>query len=59
MSSMDPSQRQIMYIMPVMFTFFFLKMPSGLVIYWLTSSVLSILVQTILLRHQAAREARS
>lgn len=58
-TSLDPSQRQIMYIMPVMFTFFFLKMPSGLVIYWLTSSVLSILVQTILLRRHAAQEARS
>ena len=58
-TSLDPSQRQIMYLMPVIFTFFFLKMPSGLVLYWLTSSVLSILVQTILLKHHASAEARS
>ena len=54
MASMDPSQRQIMYIMPVMFTFFFLKMPSGLVLYWLTSSLLGILVQVILTKRHAA-----
>jgi YidC/Oxa1 family membrane protein insertase len=47
MASMDPSQRQIMYIMPVMFTFFFLKMPSGLVLYWLTSSLLGIAGPTV------------
>lgn len=58
MASVDPSQRQIMYIMPVMFTFFFLKMPSGLVLYWLTSSLLGILVQTILLRRHAATAVR-
>jgi hypothetical protein len=40
MSSMDPSQKQIMYMMPVIFTFIFLKMPAGLVIYWLTNSLL-------------------
>lgn len=58
MASVDPSQRQIMYIMPVMFTFFFLKMPSGLVLYWLTSSLLGILVQTVLLKRHAAAAAR-
>lgn len=58
MASMDPSQRQIMYIMPVMFTFFFLKMPSGLVLYWLTSSLLGIAVQLILTKRHAAAAAR-
>jgi YidC/Oxa1 family membrane protein insertase len=56
MSSMDPSQKQIMYIMPIMFTFFFLKMPSGLVIYWLTNSLLTISVQWYLMRRAAAVE---
>lgn len=56
MSSMDPSQKQIMYIMPIMFTFFFLKMPSGLVIYWLTNSLLTIGVQWYLMRRAAAVE---
>lgn len=35
----DPMQRQMMYIMPVMFTFMLYSMPSGLVIYWLTNSI--------------------
>ncbi|MBK8871129.1 MAG: membrane protein insertase YidC [Elusimicrobia bacterium] len=56
MSSMDPSQKQIMYLMPIIFTFFFLKMPSGLVIYWLTNSLLTIGVQWYLMRRAAAIE---
>jgi YidC/Oxa1 family membrane protein insertase len=34
-----------MLVMPIMFTFMFLSFPSGLVIYWLVSNVLSILQQ--------------
>jgi len=36
----DPTQRRMMMIMPVMFTFFMMNMPSGLVIYWLTTNLL-------------------
>jgi YidC/Oxa1 family membrane protein insertase len=36
----DPTQRRMMMFMPVMFTFFMMNMPSGLVIYWLTSNLL-------------------
>ena len=56
-AALDPNQRQIMYIMPIMFTFFFLKMPAGLVVYWLTSSVISVAVQMVLLRLHAQPEA--
>lgn len=39
----DPRQAKMMlYIMPVMFTFIFWKMPSGLVLYWLVNNVLQI-----------------
>jgi YidC/Oxa1 family membrane protein insertase len=38
----DPAQAKIMLIMPVMFTFMFLSFPSGLVLYWLVTNVLSI-----------------
>lgn len=38
----DPTQQKIMMFMPVMFTFFFLWAPSGLVIYWLTSNLFGI-----------------
>lgn len=41
----DPTQRKMMMLMPVVFTFMFLQFPSGLVIYWLVNNVLSILQQ--------------
>lgn len=41
----DPTQAKIMLVMPVMFTFMFLGFPSGLVIYWLVTNVLSIVQQ--------------
>ncbi len=41
----DPRQAQIMLIMPVIFTFMFLNLPSGLVLYWFVSNVLQILQQ--------------
>ncbi|MBI4370569.1 MAG: membrane protein insertase YidC [Elusimicrobia bacterium] len=44
----DPSQKMMMYVMPVMFTFMFFKFPSGLVLYWLTSNVVSLGLTTIL-----------
>jgi YidC/Oxa1 family membrane protein insertase len=44
----------MMYILPVIFLITFLKMPSGLVIYWLTNSVLAIGIQLILMRRGTA-----
>ncbi len=41
-STGDPTQRKIMMIMPVVFTFLFLNFPAGLVIYWLTNNIISI-----------------
>lgn len=41
----DPIQAKVMSILPVMFTVFFAFFPSGLVLYWLTNSVLSVLQQ--------------
>lgn len=38
----DPMQKKLMQLMPVLFTVFFLFFPSGLVLYWLTSNVISI-----------------
>jgi YidC/Oxa1 family membrane protein insertase len=38
----DPMQQKIFLLMPVIFTFMFLTMPSGLVIYWLVSNILTI-----------------
>lgn len=41
----DPMQAKIFKLMPIMFTFFFLWFPSGLVLYWLVNNLLSILQQ--------------
>jgi YidC/Oxa1 family membrane protein insertase len=41
----DPVQAKIMTFLPIMFTVFFAFFPAGLVLYWLTNSVLSILQQ--------------
>jgi YidC/Oxa1 family membrane protein insertase len=41
----DPRQEKIMLLMPVMFTFFFINFPAGLVLYWLVNNVLSIAQQ--------------
>ena len=41
----DPVQVKVMQIMPVMFTVFFAFFPSGLVLYWVTNTVLSIAQQ--------------
>jgi YidC/Oxa1 family membrane protein insertase len=41
----DPRQARMMLIMPFVFTFMFLNLPSGLVLYWFVSNVLQILQQ--------------
>lgn len=41
----DPVQRNVMLLMPLVFTVMFLNFPSGLVIYWLVSNLLSIAQQ--------------
>jgi YidC/Oxa1 family membrane protein insertase len=45
----DPTQRQMMMIMPVVFTFMFINFPSGLVLYWLVSNLLGIAQQYVML----------
>jgi len=42
----DPRQAKIMLMMPVVFTFMFLNLPAGLVLYWTVSNVLQIAQQT-------------
>ena len=46
----DPTQRKMMYIMPIIFTLMFWGFPSGLVLYWLTNSLVSIIVQFFVLK---------
>ncbi|MBI5632971.1 MAG: membrane protein insertase YidC [Nitrospirae bacterium] len=44
-STMDPAQAKMMLMMPLVFTFVFLNMASGLVLYWLIGNVLGIIQQ--------------
>jgi len=41
----DPAQAKMMMLMPIVFTFLFINFPSGLVLYWLVSNILSIAQQ--------------
>ncbi len=41
----DPMQARIMQWLPIIFTFFFLWFPAGLVLYWVANNLLSILQQ--------------
>ncbi len=45
-----PEQTKIMAFMPLIFGFIFYKMPSGLVLYWFVSNVLSIIHQVFVKR---------
>lgn len=44
----DPTQKQMMYMMPVIFVVMFWSFPAGLVIYWLTQSIVNTSIQIIL-----------
>lgn len=48
MTIQDPMQQKIMQYMPVMFTIFFFWFPSGLVLYWLVSNIISIIQMKII-----------
>jgi YidC/Oxa1 family membrane protein insertase len=43
----DPAQQKVMMMMPIMFTAMSLSFPSGLVMYWLVSTILAILQQQL------------
>lgn len=48
----DPTQARIMMFLPVIFTFMFFNFPAGLVLYWLTNNLLSILQQVLINREK-------
>ncbi len=49
-TSMDPRQAKMMMFLPIIFTFFFLNFPAGLVLYWLVNNVLTIAQQIVTVR---------
>ena len=53
----DPRQAKMMLIMPVVFTFMFLNLPSGLVLYWTLSNVLQIAQQLYMERGSSTQRS--
>ena len=45
----DPQQQRLMRMMPLIFGIMFLQFPSGLVLYWLTNNIITIIQQEITL----------
>ncbi len=52
MTSADPSHKTMMAMMPILFVFIFWSFPSGLVLYWLMSNILTILEHLFIFRKQ-------
>jgi YidC/Oxa1 family membrane protein insertase len=52
----DPRQAKMMLFMPVVFTFMFLNLPAGLVLYWTLSNVLQIAQQKYMERMRGKNE---
>lgn len=53
----DPTQKQIMYIMPLMLTFMLYSMPSGLMLYWIASNIWQIGQTMLTNQHMKHEEA--
>jgi len=53
----DPRQAKMMLVMPFIFTFMFLNLPAGLVLYWTVSNVLQIAQQKFMDRPRARAAA--
>lgn len=53
-NTMEPSQAKMMRFLPIVYTFFFLNFPSGLVLYWLVNNILSVGQQYLMKRENVA-----
>jgi YidC/Oxa1 family membrane protein insertase len=55
----DPMQAKIMQWLPIVFTFFFLWFPAGLVLYWVVNNLLSMAQQYVITRQIEAAGANA
>jgi YidC/Oxa1 family membrane protein insertase len=55
----DPIQAKVMMALPVVFTFFFLWFPSGLVLYWVVNNTLSIIQQYVITKRVEASAVKT
>lgn len=58
MTMTDPMQQKMMQFMPLMFVGFFMFFPSGLVLYWLVSNLITIVQMLIIYKHIDKMEAQ-
>lgn len=58
-TTMDPAQAKVMLMMPIVFTFFMLSLPSGLTLYMWVGAVFSVLQQLYFMRDGSAAAAPS
>ena len=57
-TGMDPTQAKIMKVMPVLFSVLFAFFPAGLVLYWTTNGMLSLLQQWIITKRVEAGDSK-
>lgn len=57
-TSPDPTQQKMMWILPMVFTVFFINFPSGLVLYWLINNVVQTLQQWYVNRAYESHKAK-
>jgi YidC/Oxa1 family membrane protein insertase len=53
----DPMQAKIMMMLPIVFTFFFLWFPAGLVLYWVVNNLLSMAQQYVITKQIESADA--
>jgi YidC/Oxa1 family membrane protein insertase len=46
----DPSQKMMLYAMPAMFVFFSFQFPAGLIVYWITNNLLTMVQHQLVVR---------
>jgi YidC/Oxa1 family membrane protein insertase len=46
----DPMQAKMLQILPIVFTVFAFAFPSGLVVYWVTNNLLTMVQQALILK---------
>jgi YidC/Oxa1 family membrane protein insertase len=59
MTTTDPKQAAMTYLLPIVFTIMFFRFPSGLVLYWLVNNVLTIGHQYLMARAEAPRQVQT
>src|SRR5690606_857052 len=57
-TSPDPTQQKMMWILPIVFTVFFLSFPAGLVLYWFVNNVVQVLQQWYVMKTYETHKAK-